>query len=202
MITFQNVTHGFDEKTVLQQLSFTLPETGIVALMGPSGIGKTTLLRLMCGLERPRSGSVTANARSIAVSFQEPRLIPWLNCEENVRFVLSENNKSLTDLKRLFDSFELHGLENAMPDTLSGGMQQRLSLLRALAHNADLLLLDEPFGGLDKALRERLFPVIKAANPTGLTVIVTHDRYEAEALGATVLTLVGDPVSALSPNDP
>ena len=71
MITFQNVTRSFGEKTVLQQLSFSLPENGIVALMGPSGIGKTTLLRLMCGLDRPSSGTVTANTQKVAVSFQD-----------------------------------------------------------------------------------------------------------------------------------
>ena len=197
MITFQNVTRSFGEKTVLQQLSFSLPENGIVALMGPSGIGKTTLLRLMCGLDRPSSGTVTASTQKVAVSFQEPRLIPWLTCRENVTFVLSESNKGRDDLDELFRLFELSDVKDSLPDTLSGGMQQRVSLIRALAHGADLLLLDEPFSGLDKALCERLFPIIKAANPTGLTVIVTHDSHEAAALGATVLTLSGDPVTEL-----
>ncbi len=197
MIRFENVTKLYGEKKVLADLSFTLAEKGIVALMGPSGIGKTTLLRLMAGLERPDTGSVRISAAKTAVCFQEPRLIPWLSCKENITFVLPDDGTSEEKASKALSLFELSEAEDALPDSLSGGMKQRVSLARALAVGADLLLLDEPFTGLDEALKARLYPLIRSANEQGLTVIVTHDIDEAQALGATVFYLQGDPVESL-----
>ena len=94
------------------------------------------------------------------------------------------------------------GMENAgklLPDELSGGMKQRISLARALLVGADLLLLDEPFSALDAATKSRIYPLIKSANPKGLTVVITHDIEEARALDAKILLLEGSPVSALVP---
>ena len=199
MIALQDVTLRYGDRAVLERLSFTFPKKGIVALMGPSGIGKTSLLRLLCGLARPTSGRVLTDHRSIAVSFQEPRLIPWLDCEKNITFVLSGDNEGLKTANELLEALELGAYKNALPDALSGGMKQRVSLARALAARADLLLLDEPFSALDEALKLRVIPLIREANKDGLTVIVTHDKDEARALGATVLLLEGDPVTALSP---
>ncbi len=196
MITFENVSRRFGQRAVLEKLSFALPEHGIVALMGPSGIGKTTLLRLIAGLDKPDEGVVSVRAKKIAVSFQEPRLIPWLSCAQNLAFVLPKGESA--PIEELLRTVELAELEDALPDTLSGGMKQRLSLARALALKADLLLLDEPFSAMDTALKQRLYPVIKNANPDGLTVIITHDEQETQALGAQVLFLQGEPVNALT----
>lgn len=198
MIELQNVTRRFGERTVLQELSYTFPKKGIVALMGASGLGKTTLLRLLAGLDSPDGGSVLNTFGRTAVSFQEPRLVPWLTCEENIRFVLPEEDAS-DRVTELLQALELTDAANALPDTLSGGMKQRVSLARALAFGGDLLLLDEPFSALDKALKTRLFPLIKNANPAGLTVIITHDVQEAHALDAQILSLDGNPVCALKP---
>ncbi len=197
MISFVNVTRRFGDHTVLENLSFHLPNRGIVAMMAPSGAGKTTLLRLMAGLDRPDAGNVQCRAKRIAVSFQEPRLIPWLSCAENIKFVLSKNKEGCAEISRLLECFELSEAENALPDTLSGGMRQRLSLARALAVQPDLLLLDEPFNGMDDALKERLYPLIKTAVPKGLCVIVTHDEREATALGAHILRPFGSPIRSL-----
>ena len=196
MIKLNNVSFFYAEKQVFKDLNYTFPNKGIFAIMGESGEGKTTLLRLLGGLEKPAAGNIEATYKKVAVAFQEPRLLPWLNCENNLNFVLSKE-KQATDLAAMsLRDFELEECAKAMPNALSGGMKQRLSLARALAVKADLLLLDEPFSALDAALRERIAPLVKSANPNGLTVIVTHDKRDAELLGAEILLLNG---SALSP---
>lgn len=197
MITFENVTHAYDGHVILQNLSYIFPESGIVALMGASGIGKTTLLRLACGLEKPQSGKIVNHYERVAVSFQEPRLVPWLTVKENVDFVLDDTQKESGITERLLAALELSEVANALPDALSGGMKQRTSLARALATGADLLLLDEPFSALDDALKARVIALVRESNKDGLTLVITHDEKEAEALGASVLTLTGSPVKNL-----
>ena len=199
MIELKNVTHRYGEHTVLHDVSITLPARGIVAIMGPSGSGKTTLLRLLCGLEQPNRGSITGIEQRIAVSFQEPRLIPFLSCEKNITFVLPDGKGDASVAKELLREMELGDVADAYPDQLSGGMRARVSLARALATNARLLLLDEPFAGVDDALKHRLLPLVKRAGERALVILVTHDKDEALALGATVLCLVGTPVTALVP---
>lgn len=196
MLSLKNVTHVYGEHTVLKNMTFAFPARGIVALMGASGIGKTTLLRLICGLETPTVGEVENTYRKTAVSFQEPRLIPNLTCLRNLTFVM-ENERAYDTARILLNSLELRDYENEHPSSLSGGMQQRLSLARALSVGADLLLLDEPFSALDAALKSRVISLVKAANPNGLTLVITHDKAEAEALGATVILLENTPVTAL-----
>ena len=197
MITLKNITHAYGDHAVLQDLSYTFPDKGIVALMGASGIGKTTLLRLLCGLETPQKGEITHTHQTVAISFQEPRLLPWKSVEENVAFVLQSKDAHLT-ARHLLALLEIDEYANALPDTLSGGMKQRVSLARALAVHADLLLLDEPFSALDDALKSRVIEIVREANKDGLTIVITHDEQEAKALGAQVLTLTGTPVTSIA----
>lgn len=197
MIKLENLCKRFGDHAVIEGLSYTLPDKGIFALMGPSGLGKTTLLRLLAGLEQPSNGTLESDHKRVSVAFQEPRLISWLDCKENITFVLSENNGSSEIADSFLKKLELSAVANARPETLSGGMKQRLSLARALAFGGDLLLLDEPFTGLDAALKERIAPLIKAANPNGLTIVITHDKTEAALLGATVLHCEGAPMNTL-----
>ena len=197
MIKLNNISFSYTEKQVLSDLSYTFPDKGIFAIMGKSGEGKTTLLRLLGGLEKPTVGSIEATQKKVAIAFQEPRLLPWLNCESNLNFVLSKEKQAIDLTATLLRDFELEEYAKAMPNALSGGMKQRLSLARALAVKADLLLLDEPFSALDAALKERIAPLVKSANPTGLTVIVTHDKQDAELLGAEILLLNGSTLSPL-----
>ena len=197
MMKLENVTHAYDGHVILQNLSYIFPESGIVALMGASGVGKTTLLRLMCGLEKPQSGKIVNHYEKVAVSFQEPRLVPWLTVKENVDFVLDDAQKESGITQRLLEAMELSDVANARPDTRSGGMKQRTSRARARATGADLLLLDEPFSALDDALKARVIALVREANKDGLTLVITHDEKEAEALGASVLTIAGAPVKNL-----
>ncbi|MBE6629801.1 MAG: ABC transporter ATP-binding protein [Ruminococcaceae bacterium] len=188
MIELKNVSFSYGKDAILQDFSHIFPTRGTVALMGESGKGKTTLLRLLCGLEKPLSGQVINGFTKTAYAFQEPRLIPWLSCKENINFVLSDHEKEQNIAASVLEKVELSHCEDMLPTALSGGMKQRLSLARAMATGADLLLLDEPFTGLDQELKVRIAARIKAANPTGLTVLVTHDPADAALLGARTLT--------------
>ena len=198
MIELRDITRRFGERTVIENLNFTFPDKGAFALMGPSGCGKTTLLRLLAKLDRPEIGSVIHSHRKISMAFQEPRLLPWLNCEDNLKLVLSKDNSSSENTQKWLRLFELSDTAKQYPSTLSGGMKQRLSLARALAFGGDLLLLDEPFSALDQALKMRIAPHIREACRHALTVFVTHDPSDADLLGATVLHCQGSPLNTLS----
>lgn len=198
MLTLTNLSFSYGDKAVIDHLSFTFPTRGIVALMGPSGVGKTTLLHLAAGLLKPTHGEVTSTYRKTAVSFQEPRLLNWFNSLQNIKFVLFKDKSSENVAIRLLDELGLSSHRQSLPTALSGGEKQRLSLARALAVKADLLLLDEPFAGLDETLCERVARLIKAANPEGLTVVITHDAKHAQWLDADVLsTGNGAPITLL-----
>ena len=182
MIRLSNVTAGYPGKTVLRNLSFSLPEKGAVAVMAPSGYGKTTLLRVLAGLLKPESGTVSGlENKRIAFLFQEDRLLPWLTAEKNVSIV-SDGEKTRFWLNEM--EIEDPGI---FPHEMSGGMQRRAALARAMAFGGDMLLLDEPFKGLDEALRARIAARIKDQFP--LTVLSVHDQQEAELMGAQIIRL-------------
>ncbi len=194
MLKITNLTMKFGGATVIENLSFTLPSTGIYTLSGASGCGKTTLLHLISGTLTPSAGSITHDFEKISVCFQEPRLIPWLDLEENIKFVLSKEENSSLLFDEILDALDLKQKKNAPPDTLSGGMQQRAALARAILHGGDLLLLDEPFSAQDEATKARVIDLVKRSNKNGLTLIVTHDESDAAALGAIHLTCYGTPL--------
>ena len=153
--------------------------------MGESGCGKTTLLRIIAGLE-DFSGSISqVPSGGISMVFQEDRLLPWRTALENVALV---RDGSSGEAMCLLDAMELSAEAGKLPGALSGGMQRRVALARALNFDGDMLLLDEPFKGLDEALRARVIAAVRGRFP--LTVIATHDRAEAEALGMTGEILV------------
>lgn len=196
MLTIRDLSFAYGEKQVIQGLSHTFPDKGVFALMGPSGCGKTTLLRLLSGLEKPQGGTMDLPT-DLAVAFQEPRLLPWLNCEENLKLVLLKNDNAPQIIDKWLQAFELKEVARQYPSELSGGMRQRLSLARALCVKSDLLLLDEPFSALDRELKERLAPILREAIRDKLTLMVTHDAADAALLGATVLQCEGTPLKAL-----
>lgn len=183
-IEFHKVSKVFDKKQVFSDFSYTMSLTGITALMGPSGCGKTTFLRLLCGLEAPDSGEITGFSPNYTFLFQENRLLPWASALENVALV-SDTNTAKTVLEKVGLREELH----ALPSELSGGMQRRVALARALAHKSPVMLLDEPFKGLDAALcREMLYLVQKEAEFRPV-LFVTHSLVEAEETGAQIVYL-------------
>ena len=197
MLKIHDLSFAYADKIVIQHLSYTFPKKGIVALMGPSGVGKTTLLHLLSGVLAPTGGEVISDHRKMAVAFQEPRLLNWLNSEENINFVLSKDKLSFKEVDALLEKFALSAHKKSLPQALSGGERQRLSLARALSVGADLLLLDEPFSALDEALAKRLAKTVQNANKEGLTIVVTHNESHAAWLGAEVLRIDTCPITTL-----
>lgn len=188
ILSLQNVCFDY-EHPVIQDLSLTLPEGGRTAVMGASGLGKTTLLHLMAGLLKPQSGLVDGiPPQGVSVVFQEPRLLPWLTVRQNL--AVAAPNTAAARRDSLLADLGLASWQDAMPAALSGGMAQRVSLARALAFGSPLLLLDEPFAGLDADTKQNAAKVI-LQNHTGTMVAVVHDPGDAVLLGAVVVRPLG-----------
>ncbi len=199
MPRLEQVGFGYDpSRPVLSGFSLDLPEAGTVCLLGPSGCGKTTLLRLLAGLAVPQSGRIVGlDGRPAAVVFQEDRLLPWETAWQNAvtRPDDGQRERARDWLVRLGLGESLH----RRPGELSGGMKRRVAMARALASDAELLLLDEPFTGLDEtAWRQAADLLSGATDENRLTVLVTHLPEQAAALGAAVVRLDGPPLRQLS----
>ncbi|MBR4905561.1 MAG: ABC transporter ATP-binding protein [Clostridia bacterium] len=175
MIEIKNLSIKLGEKTIFSGYNSTLPDEGVVMISGESGIGKTTLLRVLCGLQKPDSGNIIGLAdRKISVVFQEPRLLEHLTAIENVALV-SDRATAVNLLCEL-------NMENEMymkAGKLSGGQKQRVSLARAFAFSDDIVLLDEPFTGLDEQNKQKAARLIQTAR---LAIVVSHDAKDAELL--------------------
>lgn len=191
MLEFSNVSFAYEKKEVLKDFSFRLADGEIVAVMGPSGNGKTTLLRLAAGLEKPNGGSISSNAQKISCVFQEPRLFPWLTVADNLCAVLEKGADTDARISEVLEAVGLSGAKDLYPDELSGGMKSRVALARALLYGGDLYLLDEPFAALDEALRERLSALLREhIKKNGASaILVTHQSTEAEAIADRVVSL-------------
>ena len=189
-VAMKNVSFAYDAVTVCEHLSWRLPDAGVVCLWGPSGCGKTTLLRLLAGLEKPSAGAVEGVGR-VSMVFQEDRLLPWLTALENVTLTEAEETAARDTLRALGLTDEEMA---ALPRQLSGGQQRRVALARALAADSEILLLDEPFNGLDENTWQSVVPLIAAYRKTRPVVLVTHIREQAEALGAEMVPLSGIPL--------
>jgi NitT/TauT family transport system ATP-binding protein/sulfonate transport system ATP-binding protein len=180
-------------------LKIEIAPGSVVALIGPSGVGKSSLLRLIADIDRDFSGRIEIDGTAAAKApppgfvFQDPRLLPWLNAAQNIRAVRRET--SLAEARLWLGRVGLKGYEGALPRELSGGMQRRVALARALSVNSRLLLLDEPFVSLDRRLIADLLVVfmdlIKAENTT--VVLVTHLPEDAARLADRTIILGGRP---------
>jgi len=192
-ISFEHVGKAFGDKEILKDFSLTLPAHGSVAFMGPSGFGKTTLLRLIAGIIQPDSGSIQTSYRQLTVVFQEDLLLSGLTALGNILAVLDRSQKALA--MEWLERMHLLDAKDLFPREMSGGMRRRLALARAMAYGGDLVLLDEPFAGLDDHTREQIYPYIFPHNDTSkLTILVTHDRQEAMRLADRVIVMDGIPL--------
>lgn len=172
MIEIKNLTVSYGQKTVFRNNSYSLPDEGLVLLSGESGIGKTTLLFVLAGLLKPQSGSISGlSNRKISFVFQEPRLLEHMRAIDNVALVSSEETA-----KCLLEKLNLIDVANQRAKELSGGQKQRISLARAFAYSRDIVLLDEPFTGLDEANKARAIDLIRTAR---LAIVVSHDPDDA-----------------------
>ena len=187
MLRLEDISVRFGEKQVLDKCSLRLRKGERVALTGPSGCGKTTLTRVALSLQKPDSGTVSCGYARVAAVFQEPRLLPWLTAEENVNLVLSDSADTMEEARAWLENLELGDALTLYPSELSGGMQQRVSIARALAARPELLVMDEPFKAMDEALRDRVLRVTADALGDAALLLITHNEQEALALGCRVL---------------
>ena len=178
----QHLCKSFDGKMVLDHVSLTLESGGTACLMAPSGRGKTTLLRCIAGLEAPDSGQITDLPERIAYVFQEDRLCDGFSAVDNIRLV---TGKALGEgeIRRHLEELGLAGSLDQPVRELSGGMRRRVVISRAVCFGADLLLLDEPFKGLDDEARQQTADYILRHRGAASILCVTHDREDAAALG-------------------
>lgn len=177
----KNVYFSYENEPILKGISFELSEGKRVAVMGSSGKGKTTLMKLMLGMLKPESGEIVLRGgERPSVVFQEDRLLPWFTAERNIAEVRREGAPTAEELLR---DMELTDAAKKLPKELSGGMQRRVAIARALAFGGDPLLLDEPFKGLDPEMRERIAKKIIERSNGASILLITHDEREAELLG-------------------
>ncbi|KGE00166.1 MULTISPECIES: ABC transporter ATP-binding protein [Rhizobium/Agrobacterium group] len=208
--------NGGQPVTALQPTDLEIPRNDFVTILGPSGCGKSTLLRIVAGLDRPTTGSVTLAGQPVTgpgadrgMVFQSYTLFPWLTIRDNVAFGLREKGVPEREKWEIVDSYidkvGLRGFENHWPKQLSGGMQQRTAIARALANNPRILLLDEPFGALDNQTRglmqELLLGIWEREVKT--VIFVTHDIEEAVFMASRVVTMTARPgrIKSITPVD-
>ena len=187
-IGIRNITKSYGEKTVFKNLNLKIESGKITCIMAPSGAGKTTLLRMMMGLEKPDRGSIVGlSEKRFSAVFQEERLCEGMTAIGNIRLV----NPSLTadQIRNELQRLGMYDCENQPVSELSGGMRRRVSILRALLAEYDVLFMDEPFKGLDSALKKDVIASVMEKTVGKTVIVVTHDRSEADLLRAEIINL-------------
>lgn len=190
-----NIHKKFGDLYVLQGLNMNVEEHKLICILGPSGCGKTTLLNIISGVFPPDQGELLGFAgKTISYLFQETRLLRWKTVEENIDFVLKDQftkHQRSEIIKRYVDMVGLREFKNYRPDKLSGGMKQRVAIARAFAYPADILLMDEPFKGLDLQLKTTLMQAFVDLwlMDHRSVFFVTHDIDEALLLGEEIYVL-------------
>jgi NitT/TauT family transport system ATP-binding protein len=190
---------GSSAVQALDKVSLTVRDGEFVCLIGASGCGKSTLLSLVAGLDSATTGQVVTAGRRVSLMFQEPALFPWLTAARNVELALRARGVPKGDrearTRELLATVRLTGFGDKRPHELSGGMRQRVAMARALAQDADVLLMDEPFGALDAMTRDLLHDELEriCAERTLTVLFVTHNVREAARLGDRVIVLSSRP---------
>ena len=181
-----NLTKQFSSKVIFDNFSVELQDKKVNYILGESGVGKTTLLKIIAGLDKNYKGEIFPSNQKISYVFQEPRLFPNLTVKENIN-ITSED--SPYNVEALLEMLELKDEANALPTTLSGGMKMRIALARALYHNGDVYLMDEPFAALNEELKARILPKIFQHLKNKTVIIVSHNFDEANKYADNILNL-------------
>ena len=187
-IVIHNLTKSYGPKLALPPFSCTLEEGEIVCLLGQSGCGKTTLLRLLLGLETPTGGTIRGLPERISAVFQEDRLCPAFSAVTNLSLVLGQPAPR-SEIVTLLTELGLGDALNKPVRELSGGMQRRVAIARSLLVPADLFLMDEPFKGLDEGTRQQVMDTVLLHTRGRTLLVVTHDPEEAAYLGGRILRM-------------
>lgn len=187
MIILKNVAMHYENKPVFHSLNWQIAPGEHWVLYGASGSGKTTLLRLLCGLQPPAAGSVQGIPDGVAVVFQEDRLIAHLTVLENLRLVASP--RFLPLLEQLLHEVSLGENSHDYPDMLSGGMRRRVAVLRAIVFDKELVLMDEPFTGMDERTKQAVASVIARCCKNKTLLLTSHNPADAPLLSAQVAEL-------------
>ncbi len=195
MISVSIKSKVYGDKPVLGQIDFDVARGETLALVGPSGIGKSTLLRILAGIDQKFDGTIKSSL-SQAIVFQEPTLLLWRSVLDNL--LILHPDLSVEDARASLERVGLEGKDTLFPGQLSLGQQRRLSLARAFAGAPDVLIMDEPFVSLDQKTAESMLRLTETliATHKPATVFVTHDAREAERLADRVLTLEASPSGA------
>lgn len=195
-VSIKNISKTYGDKHVLSHVSKEFPAGETTVIMGASGCGKTTLLRILLGLEKADSGEVLGMPGKAAVLFQEDRLCEDVSAYENIALVLErkatrvqkETQKCQIELEAAQVGITVEDLKQNVME-LSGGMRRRIALLRALLYDADCVILDEPFKGLDAATKQNVMQYVKEKTTGRTTFLVTHDAAEADFFGRNIWKL-------------
>lgn len=190
-LSIKNLSKSFGDKQVLENFSYEFTERGIYAICGESGVGKTTLLRIISGLDKDYSGIVAGGGfKNVSFVFQEYRLFPALTALDNVIISGGDKEDLSNSAKELLRTLGFTEDEmKKVPSELSGGMKQRVSLARAILKEVPILLLDEPTKELDQTLRNTVYDIIAEQSQRKLVIIVTHHGEDIDRLGATKINL-------------
>lgn len=186
-IIFEKVSVNFGEKQVLKDLNLTIKQGEIIGIMGASGIGKTTFVKVLLGLLKPSEGKVVGlEDIKFSAVFQEDRLCEGFDAITNVRMVLSSEITS-EEVDKEFSKVRLTDYKGKPVSKLSGGMKRRVAIVRAVMVQSDVIILDEPFKGLDETLKREVLLYLKEALIGRTVILVTHDKADIEAFQAKVL---------------
>ncbi len=184
MISIKDISKSYGEKEVLNGFSMDISKGQTICLMGKSGCGKTTLINIILGLEKADGGTVSGVPSKTAVVFQEDRLFENYTTLSNIKAV---SNKETAE--SLIEAMGLQGSEKQPVSKLSGGMKRRVAIARCLAFDADFVVMDEPFKGLDDKTKQSVMNYVKKRLEGKTALIVSHDINEAKALGAELVTM-------------
>lgn len=188
-IQLQNISIKYDDKRIFNDINVTFPEERMSCLMGASGIGKTTLINIIMGLVKPDSGEILGcKNKKFAAVFQEDRLIEHWDAVKNIKLVC---DKAVTEeqIRQELWRVGLIDTDNKPVRTFSGGMRRRVGLIRAILAKSDILIMDEPFKGLDEELKKLVITYVKDSVKGKTVIVVTHEKEEAQLLGADIITI-------------